>query len=300
MENILVTGASGFQGGAVAEELNKAGFKVYGLSSNLSNPQRERIAAVAGNLSNVESLVQAFKGMDGVFFTLPLIFDKEQVLDYTRNFIKAAEKSTLKLIIFNSSMLVPEKALNVVPYDIKFEAEQLLRASGLPLIYFHPRIYFDNIPAPWSVPAIMNEGIFAYSINSNVKVSWLSLNDLGRFAASAFTKLELIGQTFELGGKAITCTEIAKALTNVVGREVNYLSVSPDDFEAGLKGAIGDQAAAAVADIYRYLEKVEDSFITSNEAHRILKVTPVSIGEWVKYIPWKSLNEQFIQEPTVN
>ncbi len=66
----LVTGASGFIGSTLVEELNTLGFEVRALmraSSSLGNLGTARFEKVIGDLSDAESLRRAVQGVDYVF-----------------------------------------------------------------------------------------------------------------------------------------------------------------------------------------------------------------------------------------
>ena len=66
----LVTGASGFIGSTLVEDLGKAGIEVFALlrkTSDVSNLRDARFTRVEGDLSSAESLKRAVEGMDYVF-----------------------------------------------------------------------------------------------------------------------------------------------------------------------------------------------------------------------------------------
>src|SRR5215218_2690509 len=69
---ILVTGATGQQGGATARALLKRGFKVRALTRKPASPSAERLASegmelAAGDLDDRGSLDRALQGVHGVF-----------------------------------------------------------------------------------------------------------------------------------------------------------------------------------------------------------------------------------------
>jgi nucleoside-diphosphate-sugar epimerase len=76
MKKALVTGASGFIGSTLIEELSRRGYDVYGLlrkTSLLSNLESLKFTRVDGDLSDVGSLKKAVAGMDYVFHVAGIV-----------------------------------------------------------------------------------------------------------------------------------------------------------------------------------------------------------------------------------
>lgn len=70
MPKALVTGASGFIGSTLIEELSHRGYEVYALlrkTSDVSNLKNAKFRRVEGDLSDLDSLKKAVIGMDYVF-----------------------------------------------------------------------------------------------------------------------------------------------------------------------------------------------------------------------------------------
>ncbi|WP_160712930.1 SDR family oxidoreductase [Chitinophaga solisilvae] len=294
MATILVTTATGLQGTAVAQELVKANFSVKVLTRDPSKIASGDYQVAEGSFDDPDSLREALTGVDGVYFKLPLIFDKDLLLKYTKNFVEAAKNASLKLIVFNSSILVPEQPSGFVAFDSKLEAEQLLKQSGLPVVYLHPRIYLDNLAAPWSVPAIIEQGVLPVPVPGGQQVSWISLYDLARYTVAAFQRPELAGRTFEVGAAPVNAQDLTAGLSSLLNKTIQYVYVTPDEFEAGLKGAFGDLTAKSISDIYRHLrDKPEDFVVNNNDAVKALGVEPLTFAQWVANVPWEQLNQQY-------
>jgi len=289
MKNILVTGANGMQGTAVIEELQQKGYNVEVFTTDKEKVKAVNVKIHEGDFSNVASLQNAMAEVDGIYFVLPLNFDTELMKLYTSNFIEAALLSSPKMIVFNSSILVPNKPTGIAAFDIKLTAEKMLEKSCLPVVYLRPRIYIDNIAAPWSVSAITEHGVFPYPIAEDNVISWVSLFDMARFTAAAFKNKNLIGQKIELGNEPIKGAEISKFLSEELGKEINYIPVSPDEFENQLEPIFGEFSAKSVADIYRYLNENVSEFQVSDNGNKLLNIVPVKHEDWIKNIPWLAL-----------
>ena len=74
MKKVLVTGATGFLGKYVVEELSQQGYQVRAFGRNLKVGQSLENSSVAffqGDLTKQEDLTQACQGMDMVVLFLP-------------------------------------------------------------------------------------------------------------------------------------------------------------------------------------------------------------------------------------
>src|SRR5215212_10032386 len=70
--DVLVTGATGQQGGSAARHLAKRGHRVRALTRNVTGPAAQALAAtgvqvIAGDLDDGESVSTALDGVDAVF-----------------------------------------------------------------------------------------------------------------------------------------------------------------------------------------------------------------------------------------
>lgn len=92
-DRFLVYGASGAQGGAVAQLLVQHGCEVRTITRNeaTANTLKEQnIEAFIGDLSDVEQLHTAHEGVSKVFLNLPVEFNPDKIRQYTKNAIDAA------------------------------------------------------------------------------------------------------------------------------------------------------------------------------------------------------------------
>jgi len=76
IKSILVTGATGQQGGATVNELLAHGFIVSALTRNIDSPAAQQLAnkgakLVEGDWSNLDSFASALETIDAVYMVLP-------------------------------------------------------------------------------------------------------------------------------------------------------------------------------------------------------------------------------------
>ena len=287
---IFVTGATGFQGGNIANALLKEGYQVSTLKRNpdTGTSAMSGIDIIKGGLDNPESLLEAMKGAQAAVYSFPLIFNMEQAKTYTSNFIASAKKEDVDLIIYNTTFHLAQVNTGYLALDMKVEMKKLFDASGLNVITLAPDIYLDNISAPWSIPVILEQKIVPYPLDGNQKIPWISHKDLGQYVVKAISKPELSGQTLPIGGNLVTGNEIAAAISKETNLELNFVSVPVNEFEEQLKPGFGALAAKEISNLYRYIAKNQKSFSGKDysKANELLGITPQSLDQWAQSVSW--------------
>lgn len=142
---IAVTGATGFLGFHLLRALEKRGKPVRCLVRKAS-PRLFRLKAVSSEIrevdfQNPEELRQAIRGCDTVIHSLGLINGTEEALrqaniDCTRAMVAASRAEGVGRFIFVSSVAAIRR--HGLYGETKFQAEEIVRPSGLPYIIFRP------------------------------------------------------------------------------------------------------------------------------------------------------------------
>lgn len=288
-KKIFVSGATGFQGGSIAKELLTKGYKVSSVSKNIPTDSNSTIEFTQGGFENQKALQSALSGAYGAVFTFPLIYDLELAKTYTSNFVNAAKAAGVELVVFNTGFDLRSTEIGYIAMDQKIAIKQLLDDSGLKVITLVPDIYIDNLAAHWSIPAVVNDGVLVYPVPNGEAVPWVSHSDLGRYVVAAFDHPELAGETLPIGGNVVSGDQIASAIAEKLGKEVNFIGLTPDVFEENLKPAFGEMAAKEISNLYRFVADNLD-YLRKKDFKRtqeILGVTPQSLKDWVASVEWK-------------
>lgn len=290
---VLVTGASGFQGAAVVAALQAEGYvvKAFDLPGEQLEALKEKGIEVAeGNFDDAASLEKAFQGVDHVSLSFPLIFDTEKLLSYAENVVAAFRKSSIKTLVFNTNLPVYPQKVGYAAFDSKLAIEEYFDQEKLPYISLRPTIYMDNIAAPWSIPVVVKQRMLPYPVPAGRRIAWISHKDLARFTVAALQHPEYVGQKFFIGGsQLLTGEEMAETLSEIIGENIRFVPVKPDDFEMQLAASFGEVAAREIANIYRFAE-ANPAHLQANELReRTLVKLPVSLqtfNEWAQSVDW--------------
>lgn len=294
-ETTLVYGGTGAQGSAIVRGLTSKGHQVRALTRSPERAEGIRkngAQPVYADLSDAGAIEEVSQGCDNVVFTLPLVFDMDLAMTWTENAIRAAQSARVKCFVFNASGPVPGEDTGVAALDIKRRIFALLSGCGLPVITLEPTLYMGNLAAPWSAPAIVNDGTVAYPLPRDLKVSWISWESLAEFVAAALERPALLGRSFRVAGpEALTGTEVADAFSSYLRKPVSYFPVPLADFESGLKQVLGESIAGEIARLYAWFAEDGAPWLNPDPvpAMEALGVTSQRFLDWIRTVNWTGM-----------
>jgi len=269
-KTIAVHGATGRQGAPVAARLSRSGHAVRPLSR-----------AIGADLTDRASLVAAYAEADAVVVQLPLVYD-ERALAMAENAARAAEAAGVRHLVINAGAVLPP-----VPIGVPFlDARHIAAAADVPLVtVLQPRIYMDNLSAPWSASRIAGDGVIAYPLPLEAALPWVALADVAAAIDTAIASE--VGGWFALPGVPTTGLEIAYALDEAIGRPVIWSTITPAAFADILRPHLGDHAAEGTAAAYAMLTDAPPSPpLDPTPARDALGWAPRDIAAWAYEQPW--------------
>jgi uncharacterized protein YbjT (DUF2867 family) len=238
---ILVTGATGQQGGATARQLLEQGWRVRAF---VRNPAAEAAQAlqqagaelVRGDQNDLASLETAMQGVYGVFSVQAHTADEER---QGRNVVDAARKTGVQHLVYTSvggAYELFKRNVNVP----KWRIEQYIHQLDLPATILRPVGFMDALTDPsYGVTG----DTLAIPFKPDTQYPLVAVHDIGAFAVLAFTHpATYLGQTIELAGDAPTPPQIADAISRVTGRVITYVEISPDTLHQQVQGFAHDPA----------------------------------------------------------
>ncbi len=223
---ILVTGATGRQGGTVARSLVEDGWKVRALVRDSRKEAARELKAIGielvhGDLDDPASLRRALKDVYGVF-SVQTWREKgvEGEIRMGRNLADAAKATGVKHFIY-SSVGGADRRTGIPHFESKYAIEQHIRSLELPSTIFRPVYFMHNFNEPKMESAILN-GMLATALRQDRRLQMLAPEDLGTFVRLAFDHPEVyLDKTFELAGDELTMSEAAAVFSRITGRTVH-------------------------------------------------------------------------------
>ncbi|MBB3731538.1 SDR family oxidoreductase [Nonomuraea dietziae] len=316
--NILVIGATGAQGGAVARRLVDSGHTVRGLTrSGAGLPPG--VTPVTGDLADASAVRAAFDGVTHACVVLPMVFEPSVVETYIRNIAEAAVAVGVRRLVYNTANRMPSVPTSVAAFETRRFATSVLVESGVETVVVRPPVYLDNLCAPWVAGPLAHEGVLRYPLPADLPVSWLSHADLATATIAALTRstadlavappttaavaaplspdglvgaLTPEGLALDLGGaEVVTGSELAAAFSVTLGRPIRYVAQDLDEFEAGLTHALGATTAGEVVSTYRWIaEHGHDLYDLDPAAlEKALAISLTPLSAWIAAQPWTEL-----------
>ncbi|THV30784.1 NmrA family NAD(P)-binding protein [Glycomyces paridis] len=233
---ILVTGATGRQGGAVAARLLADGWAVRALTRDASGAKARALAAagaevVVGDLDDRASLDRAVAGAWGVFSVHagayeggPYGHDTDHEERSAAKLGAAAKAAGVVHVVHSSAVGIGtplESVLDMLRY--KAAAEAAWRATGLGLTLLRPTAFMEN---NFDSPRELQGGAHVSALWADTYEPLIAADDIAAFAAIAFADPAAhAGQAYELAGDDLTQVEKAALIGRVAGREVPYVGI---------------------------------------------------------------------------
>ena len=290
---VLTYGATGVQGGPVARRLLEAGHEVRavvrdpGKAAWLEEAGAELTAA---DLADRDKLLAATRGIDAVFFHLPLVFDMDDGLGYARNAVDAAREAGVDLLVVNSSGIPPAEPSGYLHLDIKREVDAHIRKTGIPTISLQPSVYMEVLEGTDVRMGIADHGLVCYPLPESHRISWMSVEDIAALSVAAFERPDLAGSSFKVGGpEALTGDQLAEKFSSVLGRPIAYRAVSNPEYADLLRSSAGEIVSHVIADHLIHIEEAGVDYLAADDAVAVadeLGVQLTRLEDWVAARDW--------------
>ncbi|MBI4400542.1 MAG: NmrA/HSCARG family protein [Nitrospirae bacterium] len=230
---ILVTGATGQQGGAVAHSLLRQGQKIRVLTRNPAKAAELAKAGaevVKGDLTDLGGLAAALDGVDGVFaMSTPFEEGMEAEVQQGEVLADVARAAGVSHFVY-TSVASADRNTGIPHFETKRRVEQHIKTIGLPATILRPVFFMENF-STFFRPS--KEGILAMPLRSDTKLQMIALKDIGEFGAAAFLRpTEFIGQTIDLAGDELTMPQVATHLSRTMGRPIPFQQMPDNQAEA--------------------------------------------------------------------
>src|SRR4051795_11791391 len=224
-DTVLVTGATGLHGGAIAQALLAAGGRVRALTRDGTSPRSRWLAdrgaeLAVGDLLDTGSLVAAMRGAAAVYgVTTPFAAGEAREIEQGTHIIAAAEHAQVPWLIL-ASVASADRSTGIPHFESKARIEQRLRASRVPHTVVAPTYFYENLGDPATIVAT---GELALPLAAGRPLQQVAVADLGALVVALLDRRQdFIGHRIEVAGDQPTPREMAEALSAAGGRPVRY------------------------------------------------------------------------------
>ena len=224
----VITGATGHTGSVAAETLLAAGQSVRVVVRDAAKAARLKALGAevfVADLGDAQALARAVRGARGVFLISPPDLG-------ARDFIRERQRLTQQQVDTLAAEKVPHVVLlssigahqpaGTGPIASTRNAEQQLRASGLPATFVRAAYFVEN----WSavLGAARGDGVLPSFIRADQRIPQVGTLDIGKTIAQALLDGPRGVRVIELSGPSdVSPNDVAAALARVLGKPVKVV-----------------------------------------------------------------------------
>ncbi len=284
---IAVVGATGLQGKGVVNALIKEGsFKVRAITRNPDKYNGNADEVVLGDLTNIDSLTNAFKGAHGVF-VVTNFWEGADELAQGKIAVEAAKKAHVNHFIWSTLPNVEEVSngrFDVPHFTGKAKVDELVKNAGFANYTFvQPSFYFQNFTGQLAAQQQQDGSIgWTLPIDPSKKVIHMAdIGDLGKVVAGAFLNPAKVGK----GSYLSLATEL-NSFNDVLevfkanGKAYSFNQVPTEVFSSFFEGAGEIAQMLAYFEAHTYMGENADERIQL--AKEIATEDFVTLNDWIK------------------
>jgi uncharacterized protein YbjT (DUF2867 family) len=226
---ILVTGATGLQGDAVARRLLQDGWHVRALTRDADGKGARALRAlgaevVQGDMGDADSLRPAFEGAYGVYSVQnPFIGGPEAEVSQGKNVAEVAKDAGVQHLVYGSAG-TGRKGTGVPSWETKLRIEDHMKELELPLTILRPTAFMELMTHKKFFPPVAAWQVMPKLMGSSRRLPWLCTEDLGVIGARAFADPNsFVGRDLTLASDVRSLDECRSKYLEVMGRNPRRL-----------------------------------------------------------------------------
>jgi uncharacterized protein YbjT (DUF2867 family) len=234
---VLVTGATGNQGGAVARALLKKGHKVRALTRKPDSAGAlalEQLGAelAVGSFDERDALVRAMTGVDAVFIMgTPFEAGMESETRQGIAAVDAAKAAGVKHIVY-TSVSDANKKTGIPHFDSKARVEEYLAKANVPYTIIAPVFFTENFIGPWLGQGLKH-GVVSMALPAKRAMQTITVEEIGAFGALVIERREaFLGKRLNLGSAEVTGEQVAEIFSRVTGRPFRFMEFPLDQLRS--------------------------------------------------------------------
>ena len=181
---VVVTGATGRQGGAVARHLLSDGWRVRALTRKPEGKRARGLAALGAevrqaDMAQPDTLRPAFRDAYGAFSVQNfMIAGREGEIMQGKNVADVAKNAGVQHVVYGSSSI--GKPTGIGSWDSKLTVQAHMEALGLPLTVLRPMAFMELMTDRDFFPPVSTWYLMPKLMGTDRPVLWLCADDLGR------------------------------------------------------------------------------------------------------------------------
>jgi NADH dehydrogenase len=289
---VAITGATGFVGRHLASLFLRRGHRVRALVRDLSRAdflQAQGAELLTGSLDDRAALARLLEGADAAVHVVGIIVEWGSAtfiavhVEGTGRVLDSARAAGVGRFIHMSALGARADRLATAYHRTKWQAEELVRSSGLPAAILRPSL----ISGPESVPIRVLSRLHRWSPvvpivgDGHFPIQPVWIEDVALAFAFALERADVLG-TFELGGPAVlTYEEFVRAIGRAAGHPRPFVHV-PLGLMRGIARACDPLGPAAPITSIQLRMLVEGNSTPSNAIETVFGIRPLGFEEGLR------------------
>src|SRR5271166_1300365 len=287
---IVLTGATGRTGRAAAEALRAKGEKVRVVgrdAKKLSPLATLGEEAFVGNVEDVSSMAEAFKGASAVYLVLPedisqldLRAHQERVSD---SYAAAITNAHVRFVV-NLSSIGAQHAKNTGPIvGLHNQEQKLNRVAELNVLHLRAAYFMENLFM--SIAPLRSMGTLPGGLRAKVPMPWIATQDIGAYAATRLAARDFSGSSVQElhGQRDLSMKEAASIVGNAIGKpNLEYTQLPRMMFETALlKMGLPKKTAELIIEMW---DGANAGLIVPEEERSTRNTTPTTLESFVSRV----------------
>jgi uncharacterized protein YbjT (DUF2867 family) len=281
--DVLVTGATGTQGGAVARQLVKKGHRVRAFTRNVASPAAQALAALGvelaqGDLEDRASIDRALAGMEAMF-SVATPYERGPEAETRQSILAADAAAAAGAYLVYSSVANADRQTGVPHFDSKFAVEEHIRTRGIEATILAPVYFMENA---FFGLAQLRQGVYGSPLLPTRRLMQVAVSDIAGAAVAALENRDrYAGKRYDLAGDELSGEEVVAILSKATGRRISYFQVPMET----IRGAMGEGAVK----MYEWFETTGYSADRAALRGGFPEVPWLSFAAWTRAQDWKKL-----------
>jgi len=235
---ILVTGATGQQGGSLARLLLEKKHKVYAFTrsrdaqpSAVQDLVNKGAKIVKGDLNDPDSVRHAVKEIDSIFLMgTPFEDGTEGEIRRGKLMADIAKENKVEHLVY-SSVVGANKNTGIPHFESKYKVEQHIKNLGIPYTIIGPTFFMENLLYQRQG---LQQGQFTLPLSPSTILQQIPVQNIAEFLALVIESPEhYLGKRIDIASDEVTAQQASEILSNLLENKIKYTPIPAANEDLG-------------------------------------------------------------------
>jgi uncharacterized protein YbjT (DUF2867 family) len=293
---ILVTGAAGGAQGSTGLKITSLLLEqgipvralVHKLDSRSDELRQQGAEVVEGDLLNSASVQAAMRNVRRAYFTYPVT---DGLLEAATTFAAAARDEALELVMNNSQYQgVPgDPAFRGLSRAASFRnlqhrlADRIFDWAEVGAVHLQAPPYYENVRALVSRSVAEQGTVYLPWGEDTTVIPLVGAEDVSRVAAALLANPGVPAQNvYPLIGEVPTVRAITEALGRAIGRPIQYVAITDEQWADAVKERLGPHALDHLSHLWQTFRKGEERYQTTDAISVVTGRKPQTLEQFFR------------------